>query len=130
MNILEMIAGAAEDDEDEGLTHEQTVNRLREISALRAESHTFVPGQIVIHKHPASASIKSAHEPHMFVRYLEQPIRLSDHLEKLDHDNITSAMVCQVFDCEMVSLRKGGLFVSFMMDSAAFKPHPDYPVEG
>ena len=126
MNIADLLSAAAKNTHESTMTSDQQVNRLREITALRAEAHTFVPGQIMLHKYPSAAIIKGAEHPHLFIRYLEQPMKARDLAGFEDQG---SAHLTAAYDCEAAFILGSGQYVTFFLDSAAFKPHPDFPVE-
>ena len=124
MNFIEMVAKELEGGEPPpSLTPEQQVIRLREVLALRAETHTFRPGQILQHKYPELASIKAADEPHIFIEYLETPIRAFD---RADFEDLGNGNACETYDCVVGYIVRGKHFMMFLSDSRWWKPHPDF----
>lgn len=119
-----MAAGAAVD--GNGLTPEQHVIRLREVMALRAEIHTFTPGQILIHRYPDLSQTRDSYNPQIFMNYLDQPIR---GVDMMDLDDIGSSCATFELDCMVGRIVEGKTFMTFFMDSKWLKPHPDFTEE-
>lgn len=127
MNFIEMIAqeleGGNQSEPPPSLTAEQQVIRLREVFALRMETHTFRPGQILKHKYPELAEVKGAGDPHIFIEYLETPIRAVDRAEM---DQLGSATVTCHYDCIIGFILEGSAFARVLADSRMWKPHTEF----
>lgn len=119
-----MVANQGDGGEDEpGLTDYQIVNRLREHYELLGEKHTFTPGQIIIHKFPESATTKNAKQPAVFMRYLDEPISGPELVTGIE--DVSGHLSTITMDC-IVGCWSSGSFVTFMMSSDFFKPHPTF----
>jgi len=119
-----MAGGTVDDGRD--LTPEQQVIRLREVTALRAETHTFKPGQIVVHKYTELAEIKDADQPRIFIKYLDKPIRAAD---MMDFDGLRTSVATHEYDCMFGLITDGLTYTEYFADSRWLKPHPDFTEE-
>jgi len=126
MNLAELFAKAATDRDDEpNLTDAQTVTRLQEIFALRAETVTLTPGQVILHKYPSMANTKDAEKPAIFVRYLDKPI-MGIEMPANSAENQGDFKMALTQDCVVLFVSHGRA-VEFLQDSRDYKPHPDFP---
>lgn len=125
MNFFDMVANELESSGEPppSLTPEQQVIRLREVLALRAETHTFRPGQILQHRYPELAEVKFATDPHCFIEYLENPIVAH---ERADMEDLGSAAATNRYDCMIACVIRGRTFARFLGDSRMWKQHPDF----
>lgn len=124
MNLAELFADH-EHDEGPNLTDAQTVARLQEIFALRAEAMTLTPGQVILHKYPSMGNTKDAEKPAIFVRYLDKPI-MGAELPANSAENQGDFKMALTQDCIVMCVSRGKA-VEFLQDSRDYKPHPDFP---
>lgn len=102
-----------------GLTDEQQISRLQEFFAQVYEQETerFEPGQIVWQKNPPLSTTKGAEQPHIFIEYLDDPIRGTDLVRQLD--DMKTIGSGDVNDCRIGVLLYGH-FCVYLMDSRAY----------
>lgn len=77
MNLAQLTAAfGGDNDEGPGLTDEQQITRLQEYFAqvYAVEPERFEPGQVIWHKNPELADIRTAGQPSIFVGYLGEVI--------------------------------------------------------
>lgn len=111
------------------MSPQDRVNKTREIAMLRhdpANSHRFAFGDVVRHKYPELCAQKSAENPCVFVRYLEEPVRGYDYVKGTQelHSNASTA----VLDCVIAVVFDDGdtRYCEYLLDSRDFEPHPDF----
>lgn len=96
MDFAQLLAGHHEPDDTPKLTDDQIVTRLEEYFARihGEEPERFTPGQIIYAKCPGKTRFSK--QPHIFIRYLDEPIVIAETL--LTPENVTSNLAPQVFD--------------------------------
>jgi len=125
MSLAELFGALGEEERDEpSLTDAQIATRLTEVFALRAERHSFKPGQVILHKYPSMANTKDAAKPAVFVRYLDDPFA-GHELHGAGPDDVGGFRMALHQDCVVLSMSRG-CAVEFLQDSADYKPHPDF----
>lgn len=121
MNLAEMM-GAMKGDESPGLTDEQQITRLEEYFAqvFATEPERFEPGQIIWHKNPQLSDKRSADQPHIFLGYLDEPIKALDHVEGVRA--LFSPASTDVLDARIGCLpgSTGTTFCTYFLDSRYF----------
>jgi hypothetical protein len=120
--LAQSIAKAEAEKSREPMGAKQQVAELREFFAARTVKHDFTPGQILRHKMPATATIKFADQPHIFLEYLEVPF---DAAERAEFDDLDDTHVTNVYDCK-VAVRTERFVVTFLSQSWMWEPHPDF----
>lgn len=119
--------GPEEPGEGEGLSDLQVLTRLREVAALTAERHSFVPGQVIRHKFPSLTPFAGGAKPHIFRRYLESPLRAQDYITEIG--DLGSGLAPVVLDCVVLGMSRSEEAVcEWFQASADWEPHPDYPL--
>lgn len=105
------------------LTTPQVIGRLMNYKELviDAELPTYRPGDLLIHKYPATSNIRGANHPVLFLRYLTKSIDGAEMVRRgCDPSNLTSAAAGKVFDCITVSFLKNS-FCEFLSCSGEYK---------
>lgn len=113
----------------DGMSPQDRVNKTREIAMLRhdpANSHRFAFGDVVRHKYPEFCTQKSAENPVVFVRYLEEPVRGYDYAK--DAQELHSNASATVLDCVIAVILDDDdvRYSEYLLDSRDFEPHPDF----
>lgn len=77
-------------------------------------------------KYPELCKKKSAENPVVLVRYLEEPVRGYDYVKDMQelHSNASTA----VLDCVIAVIFDDGdtRYCEYLLDSRDFEPHPDF----
>lgn len=113
--------------EDE-MSPQERVNRTRAIAGLRhdpANHHVFAFGDVVRHKYPENCTQKSASNPCVFIRYLDEPASGRDYVK--DAQELHSNASTVEMDCVIAVLTDDDRrYCEYMLDSRDFEPHPDF----
>jgi hypothetical protein len=110
---------------DQTLTDGQIVTRLKGVFAHLQEEHTFVPGQVLLHKYPSLAMTKASGKPCVFVRYLEMTIDISRAVKPTEMSEYFNSNAARVLDCAIMVLHDDSA-VTYLLDSTEYRPHPDF----
>lgn len=113
----------------DGMSPQDRVSKTRKIVGLRhdpANHHVFAFGDVVRHKYPELCTQKSAENPCIFVRYLEEPVRGYDYVK--DTQELHSNASTVVLDCVIAVIFDDGdaRYCEYLLDSRDFEPHPDF----
>lgn len=111
------------------MSPQDRVSKTRKIVGLRhdpANHHVFAFGDVVRHKYPELCMQKSAENPCVFVRYLEEPARGYDYVK--DAQELHSNASATVLDCVIAVIFDDGdvRYCEYLLDSRDFEPHPDF----
>ena len=125
----QMFRNALDDDAEDDtptLTHDQIEAHLTTYHALvhAAPRETFAPGQVVWFRAPDLTPIRDTDQPHLFVSYLEAPIRGIDLLT--DPRQLGMSSAADQVDCRVASLYEGSVS-AHLLDSrqlTATRPTP------
>lgn len=124
----------------DGMSPQDRVSKTRKIVGLRhdpANHHVFAFGDVVRHKYPELCMQKSAENPCVFVRYLEEPVRGYDYVKDTQelHSNASATVFESVshtlfmeLDCVIAVIFDDGdmRYCEYLLDSRDFEPHPDF----
>ena len=124
--LMKLLASAGDDPEPPKLSDLQMATRLKEIWALMdgEEPVAFTAGDLVAHKVPDMSSNRFVDMPGLFVRYLDEPYVVKDHVTLTDPSAAAHTAMTETYDCVILHLLTHGdkvKAVPFLAESRLFR---------